>query len=147
MNTSMISGSFAANGGVPLVCEAGGASAFDEAVDMGAESILNVMKYLKMIDGKPVLPKRQIMVDNYMVYRSVTGGYYLAEPEIKLGAEVKKGQELGRVIDPLTSEVREVTRSPVNGIIVSRRVKMPINPGGYIAHIADTEAIIWEREN
>jgi hypothetical protein len=40
-----------------------------------------------------------------------------------------------------------VTRSPLNGIIVSRRISLPINPGGYIAHIADTDSIIWEREN
>jgi predicted deacylase len=145
LNTTMISGSFAANGGVPMVVEAGGASAFDETVDMAVENVLNVMKHLKMIDGELVLPKRQIFVDNYVVYRSVAGGYYLAEPEVKLGAEVKKGQVLGRVIDPLTSEEREVTRSQVNGIIISRRIKMPINPGGYIAHIADTDAIIWER--
>ena len=135
-----------ANGGVPMVVEAGGGSAFDETVDMAVENTLNVMKHLKMIEGELVLPERQIFVNNYVVYRSVTGGYYLAEPEIKLGAEVKKGQVLGRVIDPLTSEEREVTRSPVNGIIISRRIKMPINPGGYIVHIADTDSIIWERE-
>ena len=145
LDTSMITGSFAANGGVPLVVEAGGGSADDETVDMAVENILNVIKYLEMIEGELVLPERQIFVDNYVVYRSVSGGYYLAEPEIKLGAKVKKGQILGRVIDPLTSEVREVTRSQVNGIVISRRIKMPMNPGGYVAHIADTDAIIWER--
>jgi predicted deacylase len=98
-----------------------------------------------MIDGEPVLPERQVMVDNYVVYRSLTGGFYLQEPEIQLGAEVEEGQVLGRVVDPVTSEVMETCRSPVNGIVISRRVRMPINPGGYIAHIADIDSIIWER--
>jgi len=62
-----------------------------------------------------------------------------------LGAHVKKGQVLGRVVDPVTSEVLEECTSPINGIMVSTRVRMPINPGGYIAHIADTDSVIWER--
>jgi predicted deacylase len=58
---------------------------------------------------------------------------------------VTKGQLLGRVVDPVTSVVKEECTSPVNGIIVSRRIRMPLNPGGYIAHIADTDSVIWER--
>jgi len=30
-------------------------------------------------------------------------------------------------------------------MVVSSRIKMPINPGGYIAHIADYDSIIWEK--
>jgi hypothetical protein len=45
----------------------------------------------------------------------------------------------------VTSEVVETCTSPVNGIVVSSRIRMPINPGGYIAHIADTDTITWER--
>ena len=147
MNPAMLSGQAALNGIVPLVVEAGGANTIDHTIDDGADCLLNILKYLGMIEGDPVLPKKQIMVDNYVVYRSLEGGFYLQEPEIKLGLEVKKDQILGRVIDPLTSEIKETCTSPANGIIVSRRVRMPINPGGYIAHIADIDAITWEREN
>jgi hypothetical protein len=144
MNPAMLSGQCALNGIVPLVVEAGGACTIDDTIDQGAECLLNILKYLGMIEGKPLLPKKQIMVDHYLVYRSLEGGFYLQEPGIKLGLEVKKGQLLGRVIDPVTSAVRESCTAPVNGVIVSRRVRMPINPGGYIAHIADTDAVIWE---
>lgn len=147
LNPAMLSGQCALNGIVPLVVEAGGACTIDFTVDEGVDCLLNVVKYLEMIEGRPVLPERQIMVDNYAVYRSLTGGFYIQEPEIKLGLEVTKGQLLGRVVDPLTSEVLETCTAPVNGIIISRRVRMPINPGGYITHIADTDAVIWEREN
>ena len=64
-----------------------------------------------------------------------------------LEAEVNNAQLLGRVVYPLTNEVSEECRSPVNGIIVSRRIRLPLNPGGYIAHVADTDSIIWERHN
>jgi uncharacterized protein len=146
-NPATLSGSCALHGIVPLVVEVGGGNAVDPTVDQGAECTLNILRHLKMIDGDPVLPRRQIMVNHYVVYRARTGGYYLAEPNITLDAHVRKGQTLGRVIDPVTSEVCEECRSPVNGIVISRRIKLPINPGGYIAHIADTDAVIWERTN
>lgn len=147
INPSMLSGQCALHGIVPLVAEAGGGCAIDHTIDAGAECLLNVLKHLGMIEGDPVLPPRQIMVDHYLVYRSLTGGFYLADPEIQLGATVEKGQELGKVVDPLTSEVLETCTSSINGIIISRRIRMPINPGGYIAHIANTDAIVWERSN
>ena len=58
---------------------------------------------------------------------------------------VKKGDELGKVLHPLTSKILETCNSPLNGKIVSSRIKMPINPGGYIAHIADYDSTIWQK--
>lgn len=145
LNPIMISSQANLNGIACLVVEAGGMGIIDETVDQGVVCTLNILKRLGMLDGEPVVPSRQIMVSNYNVYRSLTGGFYLGEPDVRLGAEVKKGQLLGRIVDPITSEVVEECRSPVNGLIVSRRVRMPINPGGYIAHIADLDTIIWQR--
>jgi len=145
LNPVMISSQANLNGIATLVVECGGMGIVDETIDQGAVCIHNVMKGLNMLDGAPQLPERQIMVSNYVVYRSLSGGFYLGEPSVKLGVQVKKGQMLGRVVDPITSEVVEECLSPVNGVIVSRRVRLPINPGGYIAHIADTDTIIWER--
>lgn len=145
LNPVMISSQANLNGIATLVVEAGGMGIIDDTIDQGAVCVHNVMKHLGMLDGEPDIPANQIMVSNYVVYRSLTGGFYQGEPDIKLGVEVKKGQLLGRVIDPVTSEVMEECTSPVNGMIISRRVRMPINPGGYIAHIADLDSIIWRR--
>jgi predicted deacylase len=147
VNPAMLSGQAMLNGIVALVVEAGGGTMIDETIEPSVDCVLNVLRHLDMIDGDLVLPERQIEVENYVVYRSLTGGFYIQEPEVKLGAVVTKGQLLGRVVDPVTSEVMEDCTAPVNGIIISRRIKMPINPGGYIAHIADTDAVIWERDN
>jgi predicted deacylase len=147
VNPVMISGQALLQGIVPLVVEAGGGGILDETIDGGVECTLNVLKHLGMLDGALVLPERQIMVDKYVVYRSRTGGFYLSEPDVRLGVQVEQGQLLGRVVDPVTSEVQEECHAPVAGIIVSRRIRLPLNPGGYIAHIAATDSIIWERDN
>lgn len=147
VNPAMILGAAMLNGIVPLYVETGGAHTIDWTIDASVECTLNLLKHLNMIDGAPVLPKRQIMVNNYVVARSKTGGFYQVNEDVKLGSEVKKGTVIGTVVDPLTSEVLEEYRSPVNAIVVSRRVRMPINPGGYVAHLADLDAIIWERTN
>lgn len=147
INPTMISGQCLLQGIVPLVVETGGGGIIDATIEQSVECTLNVLKHLDMIDGEPVLPPQQIMVENYVVYRSLAGGFFQAEPGITLGVEVQRGQPLGHIVDPVTSEVKEACLSPANGIIVSRRIRMPINPGGYIAHIADTDSVIWQREN
>ena len=141
-NPAMLNGQCLINNIVPLVVETGGGGIIDEAVDQSVVCTLNIVKHLNMLEGDPILPEKQTMVSNYHVYRSLTGGFYLKEPTADMGATVKKGQLLGKVLDPVTSEVLEECVSPVNGVIVSSRIRMPINPGGYIAHIADMESTL-----
>jgi len=100
-----------------------------------------------MVEGNLILAGHQIMVNNYVIYRNQMGGFYQQGPGIKIGICAQKGQLLSRVIDPVMSEVQEECRSPVNGIIISHRIRMLLNPGGYIAQIADTDAISWERKD
>ncbi len=73
--------------------------------------------------------------------------FRIPDTSIKLGDTVSQGQFLGDSVDPVTSEVRERCESPVNGIVVSRRVRLPMNPGGYIAHIADLDSATWQRDD
>jgi len=147
VNPAMMLGAAMLRGIIPLYVETGGAHTIDWTIDASVECTLNLLKHLGMIDGSLVLPKRQIMVSNYLVARSRAGGFYQVNPAVHLGSEIAKGTVIGTVVDAMTSEVLEEYRSPVNAIVVSRRVRMPINPGGYIAHLADTDAIIWERTN
>ncbi len=147
VNPAMMLGSAMLNGIVPLYVETGGGHTIDWTIDASVECTLNLLKHLQMIDGRLVLPKRQLMVSNYLVARSRFGGFYQVNPDVVLGSEITRGTVIGTVVDPVTSEVLEEYRSPHNAIVVSRRVRMPINPGGYVAHLADTDAIIWERTN
>ena len=141
----MLTAQCALNGIKPLVVEAGGGCIIDDTINPSVECTLNLLKHLGMIEGDPVSPKIQKMVTNYYVYRSLTGGHFLKNDKFKIGTVVSKGDELGKVIQPLSSKILETCISPLNGKIVSSRIKMPINPGGYIAHIADYDSIIWEK--
>ena len=145
LNPKMLTAQCALNGIKPLVVEAGGGCIIDDTMNPSVECTLNILKHLKMIEGDPVLPKIQKMVTNYYVYRSLSGGHFLKNDNFKIGTDVSKGDELGKVLHPLTSKILETCKSPLNGKIVSSRIKMPINPGGYIAHIADYDSIIWEK--
>src|SRR5207247_1474403 len=92
LNPAMISGQALANGIAALVVETGGGGIIDETIDQSATCTLNILKHLGMLEGKPILPDKQIMVNNYVVYRSQMGGFYLQEPGIKIGISVQKGQ-------------------------------------------------------
>jgi predicted deacylase len=145
LNPKMLTAQCAINGIVPLVVETGGGGMIDATIEPSVTCTMNILKYLGMIEGELDMPERQVMVTNYKVYRSLTGGFYLKEPGRDVGTMVEKGDVLGQVVDPVTSEVLETCTAPVSGMLVSTRVRMPINPGGYIAHLADFDSIIWER--
>lgn len=147
LTPTMLNGCCMTNSIPCLVVEAGGGSQLDDTITPAVECTLNLLRHLDMIDGDLILPKKQIMVDNYFVYRSYMGGFFIPEADYVLGSIVTKGQVLGKVLDPFTSEVKEECVSPINGWLISTRIMMPINPGGYIAHIADSDRIVWERKN
>jgi len=136
----------AARQGIPgITPHMAGGGMIDEYVEPSVECVLNIAKHLGMIDGDPVYPNRQIVVSDYLVYRSSTGGFLYLEEGIGVGATVRKGQIVARILDPLTSEEREVCASPFDGIVTMARIRLPINPGGYVCHIANTDSITWER--
>ena len=145
LNPRMLMGQCSINGIVPLVVGTGDGSTIEEQIDRSVVCTLNIVKHLGMIDGDLELPERQVLVKNYVVYRSLAGGFYLKDPAATIGWMVTKGQLLGQVIDPVTLEVVETCESPVNGKLISTRLQMPKNPGSYIAHIADYSSVIWER--
>ena len=117
----------------------------DENVDKGAVCIRNAMKHLGMIDGEPDVPAGQFIDTHYLVYRSETGGFLFVEDGIELGGRVRKGQVIARVIDPLTSQEREVCTAPFDAVVSQLRVRLPLNPGGYVCHLDDLSSVIWER--
>ncbi|MEX2356197.1 MAG: succinylglutamate desuccinylase/aspartoacylase family protein [Thermaerobacterales bacterium] len=142
---SSLGSTCSARGIVSLVLSVGGLGMVDENVDEGVRCLQNVLKAKGMIEGEMAPPPFQVFCTNeqHQVLYTSAGGFFFPAPAVGLGAVVEKDQPLGQVIDPLTSEIREVLTAPFKGVIGMFRERMVTNPGGMLGHLASTENYFW----
>jgi len=105
-----------ASKGIPaIITDLGGESAEidNAAVTRFKEGVLNIMKYLKMIDGearrteqKELLERSRIQVGHSGIFR----------PRVNAGDLVSENQVLGEVLD-VQGNILEILRSPIRGIV------------------------------
>jgi uncharacterized protein len=122
--------------GIPFFTAELGGGSFRDAhyIEHGTRGVFNVLRQLGMLDGEVVRPPRQTIVTEMAVIRPRFGG--VLYPEIgldQLGAEVRGGTLLGRVVSPYTFEALEEIRSPFERgvMILLRGGMMRVNPGDY----------------
>ena len=134
---------------VTMMMSVGGLGEVDENVFEGIRCTHNLMKAMGIIDGEPEMPEYQLYCSGpqHEVLYTTAGGFFFAAEGATLGAVVQKDQELGVVIDPLTSEVREVMKAPYRGVLGMWRYKMVTNPGGMLGHLANLDDYYWSRGN
>jgi predicted deacylase len=97
-----------------------------ESIERNVKGILSVMRYFKMIDGKPESVSEPVWIDKYeVVYSDVDGLFY---PETKMGYYVSKGEKVGTIIDYL-GNIKQELRSPFTGIILYILETPPANKG------------------
>ena len=148
-NSGTISTALGARGVVTMMLSVAGLGRVDENVDEGVRCTKNLMKALGIISGEPEMPDYQLYCSGpqHEVLYTKAGGFFFAAEGAHLGATVEKDQELGVVLDPLTSEVREVLRAPFKGVLGMFRGKMVTNPGGMLGHLANLDDYYWSRGN
>lgn len=118
-----------------IVFEGGEALKFDEAaVRCGYNGILHVMKKLKMVTTQLNLKKTtpQIAVTSSWVRTTVSGMCYFKK---KLGSRILEGEELGKIIDPLSLKEEKIYSSK-SGVIIGCTTTPLVNEGDGIANIA-----------
>ncbi len=125
----------ASQGKSSLVAEIGGGYARDgDYIEMGVRGVLNVMRHLGMLDGRPERPARQTVLTEVATLRPGRGGLLYSEigPQV-MGQEVAKGTLLGRVVSPYTFEIVEELRAPFgrNVVVLLRSGITAVNPGDY----------------
>jgi predicted deacylase len=123
--------------GVPaIIYEAGEPLRFEEdVIEEGRKGVVSVMAYLGMIDGKADrLPDDRVFTKSTWVRAGPNeSGFFFADA--KLGDQVREGDHLGRIVDPLTDEVRNVV-APRDGTVIGMAVPRPVLSGYGLVHLA-----------
>lgn len=124
--------------GIPvLLYESSEALRFDEdCIRIGVRGVLNVLRELKMLPGaKEKTPEPTFAQSSTWVRAPASG---ILRAEAALGDEVKKGERLGFIGDPL-AEVEAEVKSHADGIVIGR-VSLPlVHEGDAVFHIARFE--------
>lgn len=135
-------GFHARENGVPtIVSELGGGQQLNEHyVQKGLRGIRNVMMKLGMLEGEPVVPAKQVIVDELIILRPHHGGLMLSEVEpSRLGESVPQGTVLGRIVSPYTFEELEVLTATFEPslLVLVRESVTKVDPGDYGFMIAN----------
>lgn len=118
-----------------MVVEAGGyGQLMEHGVRFLVEGVSNVMKRLKMIEGEPAPPSRQRICQKWNLYARRGGVCYT----VPLGRKVKEGEKVGEVRS-IFGELLETIQSPVDGVVVYRRVPIPVATNDRILGILPDE--------
>lgn len=117
-----------------IILEAGEVWKVEPGVlEIGIRGTLNVLKHYGMIEGDPVPPLFQKVLDKTVWVRAEHGG--ILDFHAKPGDIVRAGQVLATNFNIFGREQR-IIESPVDGIILGMTTMPAINPGGPMYHIA-----------
>ena len=131
--------------GIPyIVSEAGSAGYIqEEAVAFHKAGVLNFLRYLGMIDGKPNLmpePKKlPNFTDDIKNVTAPTGGIYY--PAVKAGQKVSKDALLATIKDAFGDTV-EGLRAPMKSVVMYIRTYPPVRPGDFIMQLLSLEGTL-----
>jgi predicted deacylase len=116
-----------------LTAEAGHAGTVEpQDVDALVNGCLSVMRYLKMMEGRPTPIESPVWIDRIAGLTSdVTGIFY---PLVRRGSYVQKDMKIGYVTDYVGKVIYEA-RSPESGVVLYLRAVPSMTKGETIANI------------
>ncbi|MFN4263749.1 MAG: succinylglutamate desuccinylase/aspartoacylase family protein [Thioalkalivibrionaceae bacterium] len=117
-----------------LLYEAGEGLRFDElAIRAGLGGILNVMRRLGMLTGRPTRVVPPFVARASMWVRAPESGLICSK--VRTGMRVRRGDRMGRISDPYSGAGTDVI-APVSGLVIGR-VQLPLVYAGEACfHIA-----------
>ena len=109
-------------GVISILAESGGNGTLEEAdVKVHLTGVCNIMRYLKMIDGDPLIHGKQIIATERYVTRATRAG--LLRLKVAIGEAVSEGQEAAEICDIWGETVERVkfARPGITGLIWSHK--------------------------
>ena len=95
-----------------------------DSVEVGYRGMLNVLRYVGMMEGEITKTPNQIIVDKIIPVRASEGG--MLKHSVELGAWVEKGQEIAKVYDLHLREIERI-KSPATGMVHSQKTYPTVN--------------------
>jgi predicted deacylase len=127
----------ALDAGIPaIIYEAGGVHILQtEEIERGVTGVRNVMRYMGMIaaEGGTGSPKATVYKKTRWL-RVPTGAAGMFLTSHKTGDEVKRGEQLGEVVDPLSDKTAAIV-SPDDGVIIGMVVPTVVYTGDALFHL------------
>ena len=129
---------FLASQGIAAITpELGGNNCFEEEhIGLGAQGVINVMRYLAMLEGAMELPDHPpITLFGSHLDRiwATHGGIWVAH--VKAGERVSENQPLGQVYSIRTFEVVEYLKAPYDGYVLGTTDIPIVNMGDALVNI------------
>ena len=91
-----------------------------ESVESGLRGLVNVLRHLRMLSGRPQRPKRQWLYTAATPRRSIragTDGLYVQK--VRPGTPVRKNRLLGCLYRTDTLRLAQEVRAPISGVVIN----------------------------
>lgn len=106
------------------------------------DGIFHLMHSLGIWQGETITPRKPIVSGNpedVSYLNASTSGVFV--PSVKHWEHLKKGEEIGRIIDPLKGKVLDTILSPVDGILFTIREYPIVDEGSLVGRLLRAEAL------
>ena len=104
------------------------------------DGIFVEMKDLGMWQGEVITPKDPLIFTDGEVHYLNAGYAGIFLPTVEHWTNVKKGDKIGEILDPLESVVKEELYSECDGILFTLREYPVVSEGSLIGHILERQA-------
>lgn len=104
--------------------------------DQMVDGIFHLMKKIGIWEGETAAVRKPVVSrdpEDVAYLNAATGGLFV--PAVKHGAQLKKGELIGKILDPLSGNVRDEVLAPINGILFTIREYPIVDEGSLVGRL------------
>lgn len=104
--------------------------------DQMVDGIFNLMRKLGVWEGETAKVRKPVISRNpedVAYLNAVTGGLFV--PAVRHGAHLRKGERIGKILNPLSGSVRDEVKAPIDGMLFTIREYPIVDEGSLIGRL------------